>query len=43
MKITQGLIVPAMNLELFEVLNCVFDDIGMGTDWGGGFGSSGQK
>ncbi len=43
MKITQGLIVPVINLELYEVLNCVYDDMGKGTDRGGGFGSSGQK
>lgn len=43
MKITQGLIVPVINLELQEVLNCVYDDMGKGTDRGGGFGSSGQK
>ena len=43
MKITQGLIVPVINLELQEVLNCVYDDMGKDTDRGGGFGSSGQK
>ena len=43
MKITQGLIVPVINLELQEVLNCVYDDMGKETDRGGGFGSSGQK
>jgi len=43
MKITQGLIVPVINLGLQEVLNCVYDDMGKSTDRGGGFGSSGQK
>ena len=43
MKITQGLIVPVINLELQEVLNCVYDDMGKDTDRGGGFGSSGSK
>lgn len=42
MKITQGLIVPVINLELQEVLNCVYDDMGKATDRGGGFGSSGS-
>lgn len=42
MKITQGLIVPVINLELQEVLNCVYDDMGNETDRGGGFGSSGS-
>ena len=42
MKITQGLIVPVINLELYEVLNCVYDDMGKSTDRGGGFGSSGS-
>ena len=42
MKITQGLIVPVINLELQEVLNCVYDDMGKSTDRGGGFGSSGN-
>ena len=42
MKITQGLIVPVINLEIQEVLNCVYDDMGKGTDRGGGFGSSGS-
>ena len=42
MKITQGLIVPVINLEISEVLNCVYDDMGKGTDRGGGFGSSGS-
>ena len=41
MKITQGLIVPVINLELNEILNCVYDDMGKSTDRGGGFGSSG--
>lgn len=43
MKITQGLIVPVINLELNEVLNCVYDDIGKDTNRGGGFGSTDQK
>lgn len=43
MKITQGLIVPVINLGLQEVLNCVYDDMGKDTDRGGGFGSSGTK
>ena len=43
MKITQGLIVPVINLGLQEVLNCVYDDMGKETDRGGGFGSSGTK
>ena len=43
MKITQGLIVPIINLEMNEVLNCVYDDMGKDTDRGGGFGSSGTK
>ena len=43
MKITQGLIVPVINLKLQEVLNCVYDDIGKASDRGGGFGSSGSK
>lgn len=43
MKITQGLIVPIINLEINEVLNCVYDDMGKDTDRGGGFGSSGTK
>lgn len=42
MKITQGLIVPVINLEISEVLNCVYDDMGKDTDRGGGFGSSGS-
>ena len=41
MKITQGLIVPVINLEIQEVLNRVYEDMGMETDRGGGFGSSG--
>ena len=40
-KITQGLIVPVINLQLQEVLNCVYEDMGKETDRGGGFGSSG--
>ena len=43
MKITQGLIVPVINLKLSECLNCVYDDITKGSDRGGGFGSSGTK
>ena len=43
MKITQGLIVPVINLKLQECLNCVYDDIAKGSDRGGGFGSSGTK
>lgn len=43
MKITQGLIVPIIQIQLQEVLNCVYDDIGKATDRGGGFGSSGTK
>lgn len=42
MKITQGLLVPVINLEINEVLNCVYDDMGKDTDRGGGFGSSGS-
>ena len=42
MKITQGLIVPVIDLQLQEVLNCVYDDMGKDTDRGGGFGSSGN-
>ena len=42
MKITQGLIVPVINLDIQEVLNCVYDDMGKSTDRGGGFGSSGS-
>ena len=42
MKITQGLIVPVINLKLSECLNCVYDDIVKSSgDRGGGFGSSG--
>ena len=42
MKITQGLIVPVIDLKLQECLNCVYDDIAKaGSDRGGGFGSSG--
>ena len=43
MKITQGLIVPIIQVKMQEVLNCVYDDIGKATDRGGGFGSSGSK
>ena len=43
MKLTQGLIVPVINLDIQEVLNCVYDDMGKETDRGGGFGSSGQS
>lgn len=44
MKITQGLIVPVINLHLQECLNCVYDDIVKSSgDRGGGFGSSGTK
>ena len=42
MKITQGLIVPVIDLQLQEVLNCVYSDIAKGSDRGGGFGSSGS-
>ena len=42
MKITQGLIVPVININLQECLNCVYDEIGKDTDRGGGFGSSGS-
>jgi len=42
MKITQGLIVPVINLEIQEVLNRVYEDMGRETDRGGGFGSSGS-
>ena len=43
MKITQGLIVPVINLQLQEVLNCVYDDITKSSgNRGGGFGSSGS-
>lgn len=43
MKITQGLIVPIINMDIQEVLNCVYEDMGKDTDRGGGFGSSGIK
>jgi deoxyuridine 5'-triphosphate nucleotidohydrolase len=44
MKITQGLIVPVINLQLQECLNCVYDDITKSSgNRGGGFGSSGAK
>jgi dUTPase len=44
MKITQGLIVPVINLKLQECLNCVYDDIVKSSgNRGGGFGSSGTK
>lgn len=43
MKITQGLLVPVINLEISEVLNCVYDEMGKDTDRGGGFGSSGTN
>ena len=43
MKITQGLIVPVINLDIQEVLNCVYEDMGKDTNRGGGFGSSGTK
>lgn len=42
MKITQGLIVPVYNVQMQEVLNCVYEDLGRGSDRGGGFGSSGS-
>ena len=41
MKLTQGLIVPVYNVQMQEVLNCVYDDLGSQTNRGGGFGSSG--
>ena len=41
MKITQGLIVPIINMPLTEVLNRVYDDMGSSENRGGGFGSSG--
>ena len=42
MKITQGLIVPVINLKIQECLNCVYDDITKSSgNRGGGFGSSG--
>lgn len=43
MKITQGLIVPIIQVRMQEVLNCVYDDIGKASDRGGGFGSSGTR
>ena len=43
MKLTQGLIVPVINLELTEVLNCVYEDMGKDTNRGGGFGSTDKK
>lgn len=43
MKITQGLIVPIINLNIQEVLNCVYDDLGKDNNRGGGFGSSGTN
>lgn len=44
MKITQGLIVPVINLQLQECLNCVYDDITKSSgNRGGGFGSSGTR
>ena len=43
MKITQGLIVPVIDLNIQECLNCVYDDITKSSgDRGGGFGSSGS-
>lgn len=43
-KITQGLIVPVINLQIQECLNCVYDDITKSSgNRGGGFGSSGSK
>ena len=42
MKLTQGLIVPVIDVAVQEVLNCVYDDLGKQTDRGGGFGSSGS-
>ena len=42
MKITQGLIVPVINLEMGEMLNCVYDEVAKESDRGGGFGSSGE-
>ena len=41
MKLTQGLIVPVYNVQMQEVLNCVYEDLGSQTNRGGGFGSSG--
>jgi dUTP pyrophosphatase len=43
MKITQGLVVPIIQVKMQEVLNCVYDDIGKASDRGGGFGSSGTN
>lgn len=43
MKLTQGLLVPVINLDIHEVLNCVYDDMGKDTNRGGGFGSSDGK
>ena len=43
MKITQGLIVPILNLPMVEVLNCVYEDLAKQGDRGGGFGSTGVK
>lgn len=43
MKITQGLIVPVYNVQMQEVLNCVYEDLGSQTNRGGGFGSTGVK
>jgi deoxyuridine 5'-triphosphate nucleotidohydrolase len=43
MKITQGLIVPILNLPMVEVLNCVYDDLAKQGNRGGGFGSTGVK
>ena len=44
MKITQGLIVPVINLNIQECLNCVYDDITKSSgNRGGGFGSSGSN
>lgn len=41
MKITQGLVVPIIDVSIQEVLNCVYDDLGNKVNRGGGFGSSG--
>lgn len=43
MKLTQGLIVPVYNVQMQEVLNCVYEDLGSQTNRGGGFGSTGVK
>ena len=43
MKITQGVILPVINLQLQEVLNCVYEDMGKDTNRGGGFGSTDNK